>query len=160
MAVEIKSDSRVTSWETESSALNKRCELDAHMMQPTCHFYRGGCHPVPYSLTPGTNPSIEGTEMKLRRPSYDGLHIWGPASHASQILTSLMLSIWERDLIFSLPYHGGNSGSPVLFPLWALKTELDLQMWANQRAAQLDAASCEVAVEAALSDFRFGVKLF
>lgn len=71
-----------------------------------------------------------------------------------------MLSIWERDLIFSLPYHGGNSGSPFLFPLWALETELDLQMWANQCTAQLDAASCVVAVGAALSDFRFGVKLF
>lgn len=34
VAVKIKSDSRVTSWETESSALNKRCELYASMMQP------------------------------------------------------------------------------------------------------------------------------
>lgn len=69
VAVKIKSDSWVTSWETESSALNKRCELCAHMMQPTCYFYRGGCHPAPCSLTPGMNPSIEGTEMKLRCPS-------------------------------------------------------------------------------------------
>lgn len=68
--------------------------------------------------------------------------------------------LWERDLILSLPYHGGDSWSPFLFQLWALKTEPVLQMWANQRTAQLDAASCVAAVGAALSDFRFWMKLF